>query len=107
MVMTSSIPDVAKRSAVGLFANVKPLLAPISERGVLGAVKVFLLHPVPKDQVHSTGNFGAALGPHLPQAKQISKEIEMRLDSPYASQRWIKTETKRIELGCRLQIPNS
>jgi hypothetical protein len=41
-----------------------------------------LLHPIPEGQVHSTSNFGAALGPLLPQAKQVSKEVEMGLDSP-------------------------
>jgi hypothetical protein len=40
-----------------------------------------LLHLIPKGQVRSTGNFGAALGPLLPQAKQTSKEVEMGLDS--------------------------
>jgi hypothetical protein len=49
--------------------NIKPLLVPIPEGGVPGAVKVLLLHPIPKGQVRSTGNFGAALGPLLPQAK--------------------------------------
>jgi hypothetical protein len=49
--------------------NIKPLLVPIPEGGVPGAVKVLLLHPIPKGQVCSTGNFGAALGPLLPQAK--------------------------------------
>jgi hypothetical protein len=28
-----------------------------------------LLHPIPEGQLHSTGNFGAALGSFLPQAK--------------------------------------
>jgi hypothetical protein len=64
-----NIPDVAKCSVVRLFVKVKPLIVPISERGVLGAVKVLLLHPIPKGQVRSTGNFGATLGPLLPQAK--------------------------------------
>jgi hypothetical protein len=80
--LVRNIPDVAKRSAVGLFTNIKPLLVPIPEGGVLRAIKVLLLHPIPKGQVCSTGNFGAALGPLLPQAKQISKEVEMGLDSP-------------------------
>jgi hypothetical protein len=102
-----NIPDVAQCSVVGLFANVKPLLVPISERGVLGTAQVLLLHPILEHEVHSTGNFGAALGPLLPQAEQISKEVEMGLDSPYASQRWIKIETRKIELGCKLQIPIS
>jgi hypothetical protein len=62
--------------------NVKSLLVPISKRGVLGAVKVLLLHPIPEGQVHSTGDFGAALRPLRPQAKQISKEVRMGLDSP-------------------------
>jgi hypothetical protein len=62
--------------------NVKPLLVPISERGVPGAVQVLLLHPIPESQVHSTDNFGASLGPLLPQAEQILKEVEMGLDSP-------------------------
>jgi hypothetical protein len=46
--LVRDIPDVAQRSAVGLFANVKLLLVPISKRGVLGAVKVLLLHPIPE-----------------------------------------------------------
>jgi hypothetical protein len=62
--------------------NIKPLLVPISKRGVPRAVEILLLHPIPKSQVHSTNNFVAALGPLLPQAKQISKEVEMGLDSP-------------------------
>jgi hypothetical protein len=40
-----------------------------------------LLHPISERQVYSTGNFGAALGPFLPQAKQVTKEVEMGLDS--------------------------
>jgi hypothetical protein len=77
-----NIPDIAKRSTIGLFTNIKLLLVPISERGVLVAVKVLLLHPIPKGQVRSTSNFGAILGPLLPQAKQTSKEVKMGLDSP-------------------------
>jgi hypothetical protein len=64
--LVQNITDIAKCSTVGLFANVKPLLVPISERGIPGAVKVLLLHPIPEGQVHSTGNFGAGLGPLLP-----------------------------------------
>jgi hypothetical protein len=62
--------------------NVKPLLVPISERGVLGIAQVLLLHPISERQVHSIGNFGATLGPLLPQEEQISKEVQMGLDSP-------------------------
>jgi hypothetical protein len=46
--LVQNILDVAKRSAVGLFTNIKPLLILIPERGVLGAVQVLLLHPIPK-----------------------------------------------------------
>jgi hypothetical protein len=76
-----NIPDVAQCSAIRLFTNAKPLLVPVSERGVPGIAQVLLLHPIPEGQVHSTGNFGATLGPLLPQVKQISKEVEMVLDS--------------------------
>jgi hypothetical protein len=80
--LIQNIPDVAKRSIVGLFVNIKQLLVPILKGGVLGAVQVLLLHPIPKGQVSSTGNFEATLGPLLPKAKQISKEVKMGLDSP-------------------------
>jgi hypothetical protein len=43
---------------------------------------VFLLDPIPKGQVHSADDFGAALRPFLPQTEQTSKEVEMGLDSP-------------------------
>jgi hypothetical protein len=49
-----------------------------------------LLHPILKGQVRSIGNFGATLGPLLPQAKQISKEVKWGWIPPYASQRLIK-----------------
>jgi hypothetical protein len=62
--------------------DVKPLLVPISKQSVLGTVEIFLLHPIPKGQIHSASDFGATLGPLLPQAEQISKEFEMGLDSP-------------------------
>jgi hypothetical protein len=68
--LVQNIPDVAQRSAVGLFVNVKPLLLPISERGVPGTTQVLLLHPILERQVHSTSNFGATLGPLIPQAEQ-------------------------------------
>jgi hypothetical protein len=97
-------PNVAKFSAVELFMNVKPLLVSISERGVPGAVKVLLLHPIPESQVHSTGNFGAALGPLLPQAKQISKEVEMGLDSPIHLTKMDKDRHKEDRVG--MQITN-
>jgi hypothetical protein len=78
--------------------DVEPFLIPIGERCVPRTVEVLLFHSVPECQVHSAHNFGAALRPFLPQAKKISK---------YASQRWMKIETRKIELGCRLQIPIS
>jgi hypothetical protein len=77
-----NVPDVAQCSTIGFFTNVKPLLIPISKRSVLGAVEIFLLHPIPVGQIHSAGYFGAALGPLLPQVEQISKEVKMGLDSP-------------------------
>jgi hypothetical protein len=64
-----NVPDIAQRGTVGLFADVKPFLVPIGERCVLGTVEVFLLHPVLEGQVHSARNFGATLGPFLPQAE--------------------------------------
>jgi hypothetical protein len=70
--------------------NIKPLLILIPERGVIGAVQVLLLHPIPKGQVCSTGNFGAALGPLLPQAQQILKEVKMGLDSPIRLTKMVK-----------------
>jgi hypothetical protein len=82
--------------------NVKPLLVPIFERGVPGAVKVLLLHPIPEGQVHSVGNFGAVLGPLFLKQNRYRKRSKCVWIPPYASQRWIKTETKKIELGCRL-----
>jgi hypothetical protein len=86
--------------------NVKPLLVPISERGVLGAVKVLLLHPIPEGQVHSAGNFGAALGPLLPQPKQISKEVEMGLDSPIRLTKVDKDRNKKDRVRMQIANPN-
>jgi hypothetical protein len=104
--LVQNIPDITNRSVVGLFANVKPLLIPISERGVPGAVQVLLLHPIPKGQVHSTGNFGAALGPLLAQAKQISKEVEMGLDSPIHLTKMDKNRNKEDRVGMQIANPN-
>jgi hypothetical protein len=87
--------------------NIKPLLVLISEGGVLGTVKVLLLHPIPKGQVRSTGNFGAAWDPFFLKQNRYQKRLKWGWIPPYASQRWIKTETRRIKLGCRLQIPIS
>jgi hypothetical protein len=80
--LVCNVLDVAQRSTVGFFTDVKPLLVPISKRSVPGAVEIFLLHPMPKGQIHYAGDFGATLGPLLPQAEQISKEVKMGLDSP-------------------------
>jgi hypothetical protein len=104
--LVRNIPDVAQRSAVGLFVNVKSLLVPISERGVPGAVKVLLLYPIPEGQVHSTGNFGATLGPLLPQAKQISKEVKMGLDSPIRLTQVDKDRNKKDRVGMQIANPN-
>jgi hypothetical protein len=76
-----NVTDVAQRSTVGFFADVKPFLIPISDRGVPRTAQKLLLHPISERQVYSTDNFGAALGPFLPQAKQVTKEVEMGLDS--------------------------
>jgi hypothetical protein len=99
-----NIPDIAQRSAVGLFTNVKPLLVPISDRGVLGTAQVLLLHPIPEGQVHSASNFGVTLGPLLPQAKQISIEVEMGLDSPIRLTKVDKNRNKENRVG--MQIAN-
>jgi hypothetical protein len=65
-----------------------------------------LLHPIPEGQVHSTGNFGAALGPLLPQAKQISKEVEMGLDSPIRLTQVDKNRNKENRVGMQIANPN-
>jgi hypothetical protein len=78
-----NVPDVAQRAAVGLFMDVEPFLVLIGERCVPRTVEVFLFHPVPECQVHSAHDFGAASGPFIPQAEQISKEVEIGLDSPH------------------------
>jgi hypothetical protein len=104
--LVRNIPNVAQCSAVGLFANVKPLLVPIFERGVPGAVKVLLLHPISKGQIHSIDNFGAALGPLLPQAKQISKEVEMGLDSPICLTQVDKDRNKEDRVRMQIANPN-
>jgi hypothetical protein len=104
--LVRNICDVTQRSVVGLFVNVKPLLVPISERGVLGAVKVLLLYPIPEGQVHSTGNFGDALGPLLPQAKQISKEVKISLDSLIRLTKVDKDINKEDRVGMQIANPN-
>jgi hypothetical protein len=65
-----------------------------------------LLHPIPEGKVHSTDNFGAALGPLLPQAKQISKEIEMGLDSPICLTKVDKDINKEDRVGMQIANPN-
>jgi hypothetical protein len=86
--------------------NIKPLLVPISKRGVPGAVEILLLHPIPKSQVHSTGNIIAALGPLLPQAKQISKEVKIGLDSLIRLTKVDKNRNKEDRVGMQIANPN-
>jgi hypothetical protein len=66
----------------GSFVDVEPFVVPIGERCVPRTVEVLLFHPIPECQVHCAHDFGAALGPFLPQAEHISKKVEMGLDSP-------------------------
>jgi hypothetical protein len=100
-----NVPDVAQRAAVELFADVEPFLIPIGERCVPRTVEVFLFHLVPECQVHSAHDFGAALGSFLPQAEQISKEVEMGLDSPIRLTK--KDENRNKEDQVRMQIADS
>jgi hypothetical protein len=64
-----NVPDITQRCTVGFFVDVKSLLILISDRGVPRTAQKLLLHPISERQVYSTSNFGAALGPFLPQAK--------------------------------------
>jgi hypothetical protein len=80
-----NIPDVTQRITIGLFVNIKPLLVLISEGGVLGIVKVLLLHPISKGQVRSTGNFGAALDPFFLKQNRYRKRSKWGWILPYAS----------------------
>jgi hypothetical protein len=65
-----------------------------------------LLHLILEDQVHSTGNFRAALGPLLPQAKQISKEVKMGLDSPICLTKVDKDRNKEDRVWVQIANPN-
>jgi hypothetical protein len=69
--LVRNIPDVAQRSAVGHFTNVKPLLVPL-----------------------------------LPQAKQISKEVEMGLDSPIRLTQVDKDRNKEDRVRMQIANPN-
>jgi hypothetical protein len=104
--LLQNIPNVAQSSAIGLFVNVKPLLVPISERGVPGTAQELLLHSISECQVHSTGNFGATLGPLLPQAKQIAKEVKMGLDSHIRLTKMDKDGNKEDRFGMQIANPN-
>jgi hypothetical protein len=86
--------------------DVQPLLVPISKRSVLGAVEILLLHPIPEGQIDSTSNFGAALGPLLPQAEHISKEVEMGLDSPICLTKVDENRNKEDRVGMQIVNPN-
>jgi hypothetical protein len=101
-----NVPDIAQHSTVGLFADVKPLLVPISKRSVPWAVEILLLRPIPEGQIHSAGDFGAALGPFLPQAEQISKEVEMGLDSPIRLTQVDENRNKEDRVGMQIANPN-
>ena len=69
-------------------------------------MQILGIHPVAQIEIYAFGYLRAA-APFLPQTEQMAKEVEMGWKPPYASQRWMKVETRRIELGCRLQIPIS
>jgi hypothetical protein len=86
--------------------DVKPLLVPISKRSVLGAVEILLLHAIPEGQIHSTSDFGAALGPFLPQAELISKEVKMGLDSPIGLTQVDENRNKEDRVGMQIANPN-
>jgi hypothetical protein len=65
-----------------------------------------LLHPILEGQKHSTDDFRAALGPFLPPAKQISKEVEMGLNSPIHLTKMDKDRNKKDQVGMQIANPN-
>jgi hypothetical protein len=102
-----NVPNIAKRGTVGLFADVKPFLVPISERCVPGTVEISCFIPSRRVRYTPLVIFDPPWDPFFLKQNIYLKRSKWGWIPPYASQRWIKTETRKIELGCRLQIPIS
>ena len=99
-------PHVAQCDRVRLFTDVEPFLVPVVERRVPWAVQVLSFHAVMEVEVHTPGYLRTTAS-FLPQIEKMAEKIKMGLKDAICSQRCINVVTRRIELGCRLQIPIS
>ena len=101
-----NVARVAQRDRVRLFADVEPFLVPVVERRVPWAVQVLGFHAVMEVEVHTSGYLRVAAS-FLPQTEKMAEKSKWGWKPPYALQRCMKVATRRIKLGCRLQIPIS
>ena len=83
--------------------DVEPLLVPLIQRGVPGAVQVLCFHAVALIQVGASG-YLRATAPFLPKIEQVAKEVKMGLEATIRLAEMDEGGDKENQVG--MQIAN-